>query len=245
MGILLSLLRVLAGFVLACIVAGIVATLYVRTPAEIAAVPASEFSTRAGDALTIALSVATQAAIFSVAFALIAAGISEWLGLRNVLYWLAAGMGIALLGFFAQYASESPDQPTIFNSYALVAYVTAGFFGGLVYWLTAGRYAGLAATGGGRAIASGKVPRIVVDDRPQGVKKGSLSERLANRAAAARTAAAAKPPAEAQEEAAGKPAAKTPPAPAANKGPATSVPITKSDAKAEKDPQKGEPPKST
>jgi hypothetical protein len=139
MGILLSLLRVLAGFVLACIVAGIVATLYVRTPAEIAAVPASEFSTRAGDALTIALSVATQAAIFSVAFALIAAGISEWLGLRNVLYWLAAGMGIALLGFFAQYASESPDQPTIFNSYALVAYVTAGFFGG-VFLLVRSRF---------------------------------------------------------------------------------------------------------
>jgi hypothetical protein len=37
---------------------------------------------------------------------------------------------------------EVEGQPTIVNDYALRAFLTVGFFGGLAYWLAAGRRAG-------------------------------------------------------------------------------------------------------
>lgn len=186
MGVLRALSRVLLGFVLACLVAGLVQVLYVRTPLEFAAVPASEFPNLAGNSLELALLAATHSAIFSAAFALIIAGISEWLSLKTIAYSLAAGVGIALLGFMAQYSSEVSGQPSILNNYALQAYLTAGFFAGLTYWLVAGRYAGIRRD----PVAAGGTPkaapaaRVVVEKETGEVKKGSLAERLALKRAA-------------------------------------------------------------
>ncbi len=244
--ILRTLGRVFTGFVLACLTAGLVQVLFVDTPKELAAIPASEAAAQARGTLELTLLAATHFAIFSAAFALIAAGIAEWLGLRRPGYWLAAGMGIALLGFTAQYTSEIAGQPSILNNYALQAYLTAGFFGGLVYWLVAGARSGAARSPQEEdpetAAQSASRPRIIVEDAPaNSVKKGSLAEKLAVKKATTNAASETAP----KSESGTAPASGTP-QPAAKEAPtavkdapkaqqqasATAVPVTKPDASA-------------
>ncbi len=137
-----TLSRVLLGFLVACLVAGIATVLFVDTPAEIAGTPGGDVQSRAGQAVELALLTATHSAIFSFVFVIIAALIAEWLAIRSLPYYLIAGTGIALLGFLAQYQSEVSGQPTILNNYALKAFLTSGFFAGFTYWLIAGRFSG-------------------------------------------------------------------------------------------------------
>lgn len=260
--ILRTLGRVFTGFVLACLAAGLVQVLFVETPKELAAIPASEVGAQAQGTLELTLLTATHFAIFSAAFGFIAAGIAEWLRLRSPGYWLAAGMGIALLGFTAQYASEISGQPSILNNYALQAYLTAGFFGGLVYWLVAGARSGAGRLPDDEARTTADPsarPRIIVEDAPVStVKKGSLAEKLAFKRAAKNAASDAAPvsasvaaPATGRApDAAGK---AQPPAKDAAKpqqpASTTAVPVTKPDASAKsgKAPstQSNPPPKDT
>ena len=198
MGIIKTLARILAGFLLASFIAGLVQVMYVWTPAELASVPSAAFPAKAGNTLELALLAATHSAIFGAAFALIAAGIAEWLSIRSIGYFLFAGTAIALLGFTAQYASEVSGQPTILNNYALQAYLTAGFFAGLAYWLAAGHRAGAHDRDDDERSAKSDEPRqrIIVEKTPAGVRKpGSLAEKLAKpmQAAAAAASAATKP----------------------------------------------------
>jgi hypothetical protein len=195
MGIFKTLARILAGFLLASFVAGLVQVLYVWTPAELASVPSAAFPAKAGSTLELSLLAATHSAIFGAAFALIAAGIAEWLSIRSIGYFLFAGTAIALLGFTAQYASEVSGQPTILNNYALQAYLTAGFFAGLAYWLAAGHRAGEHGRGDDyEQSTKSEEPRqrIIVEKTPAGVRKpGSLAEKLAKPMQAAAAAATA------------------------------------------------------
>lgn len=258
--ILRTLGRVFTGFILACLTAGLIQVLFVETPKELAALAPSEVGAQARGTLELALLTATHFAIFSAAFGLIAAGIAEWLSLRSPGYWLAAGMGIALLGFTAQYASEISGQPSILNNYALQAYLTAGFFGGLVYWLVAGARSGsgrMLQDQAGTTAESSARPRIIVEDAPVStVKKGSLAEKLAFKRAAKNAASDAAPqtgPSAAPVSGPALPAAgKAPPTTKdASKPPAsaTAVPVTKPDASAKtgKAPlsQPNPPPKDT
>lgn len=158
--------RVCIGFLLACLTAGLVTVLFVTTPAELMEIPAEAFPEKALQTLVWGLLTATHSALFAAAFALIATGIAEWMSIRSLPYYLLIGIGIALLGFTAQYSSEVSGQPTVLNNYALKAFATAGFFAGLVYWLTAGRVAG-PARGSAADITWSKPavpPRIVVKD---------------------------------------------------------------------------------
>jgi hypothetical protein len=220
MGILRTLFKVLAGITLACLTAALVQVLYVSTPVQLAAASTSDFQAQAGNTLSLVLKAATHFAIFSLPFALIAAGIAEWLGARSLAYWLTIGVGIALLGFFAQYSSEVPGQLTIMNNYALQSFLTAGFFGGLVYWLVAG---GRTASPMDQEETGSIRPRIKVEEEPHEVKKGSLAERIALRREkdakekAPATAANNKTPGPASE-----PVSRT-----ATPAATTSVPITK------------------
>ncbi len=196
MGIIKTLSRILAGFLLACFVAGLVQVLYVWTPAELASVPSAAFPAKAGSTLELALLAATHSAIFGAAFALIAAGIAEWLSIRSIGYFLFAGTAIALLGFTAQYASEVSGQPSILNNYALQAYLTAGFFAGLAYWLAAGHRAGEHRRDDDNELSGNSDEprqRIIVEKSPAGARKpGSLAEKLANPMQAAAASAATK-----------------------------------------------------
>ena len=181
--------RVLLGFALACLTAGLVQVLYVVTPSDIAGSPGGLVVERLGGTAVLALETATHFAIFALAFALIATGFGEWMSLRALPYYLAAGVVIALLGYAAQFSSEVGGQPSVLNNYALQAFITTGFFAGLVYWLVSGQFAGgpddgdiasAPTTGVPAPAKAGERPRILVQPSPPPApkKSASLSERL-------------------------------------------------------------------
>ncbi len=190
-----TLARVFFGFVLACITAGLVMVLFVTTPSELLSTNADAFPERATQTLIWGLLTATHSALFAAAFVLIATGIAEYMSLRSLPYYLAAGMVISSLGFIAQYSSEVIGQPTVLNNYALKAFLTAGFFAGLVYWMLAGRFAGVAADneGGKRSSfpAPPVPPRIVVKDPSRGVSTGAAETSGGTRSRMSKTVAAA------------------------------------------------------
>lgn len=136
------LLRVLVGFLVACFGAGLTMVLFVLTPTELAGLPPDVASDRVGKASELAAFVGVQTALFSAPFALVVAAVGEALRNRNWTFYTLAGVIIAGLGFLAQHSTEQPGQPTIVNNYALTAFITAGFVGGLLYWLFSGRSAG-------------------------------------------------------------------------------------------------------
>lgn len=132
-----ALLRILIGFAIACLAAGFVQVLFAVTPAELV-VAGDE---RLGEALTWGLLSATHIAVFAAPFALLAVLISEWQGIRSFAYHAIVAMVIAVAGFGLIHMNETASEPSIVNSYAMAAYLTSGFVGGLVYWLFAGRRA--------------------------------------------------------------------------------------------------------
>ncbi len=136
------LLRVLIGFLAACFGAGLTMVLFVLTPAEITGLPPDVASDRLAKAAELAAAVGVHTALFAAPFALVVAAVGEALRNRNWTFYALAGLVIAGLGFLAQHSTEVEGQPTIVNNYALTAYITAGFIGGLLYWLLSGRLAG-------------------------------------------------------------------------------------------------------
>ncbi|MFT5507956.1 MAG: hypothetical protein ACI89J_001025 [Hyphomicrobiaceae bacterium] len=132
-----AVVRVLVGFIAACLAAGFVQVLFAVTPAELVAAGEE----RLGEAATWGLLSATQIAVFAAPFALLAALISEWQGIRSFAFHAIVAMAIAVAGFGLIHATESPAEASIVNSYAMAAYLTSGFVGGLIYWLFAGRSA--------------------------------------------------------------------------------------------------------
>jgi hypothetical protein len=136
-----SILRVLFGFVLACLAAGATIVLFVYTPVELA----MDSVDRMEEAGLLSLAAATHTAVFAAPFALIGAAVGEWRGIGSWTYYALVGVLIAVIGFLAQYWSEGGGGPaTILNSYALSAFLVTGLVGGLVYWLFSGRYASVA-----------------------------------------------------------------------------------------------------
>lgn len=135
---MLGLFRVLFGFVLACLVAASVKVAFVITPEELMSASDQQWLA----AFQLVLLVATQTAVFSAPFALLAVVIGEWQGIRSWSYYVLVGVAIAAAGFAALYSGETAGQPTIINRYALFAYFSAGVSGGVIYWLFSGLKAG-------------------------------------------------------------------------------------------------------
>jgi hypothetical protein len=142
MRLLGTIIRVLAGFAVACLVAGVATVAFVVTPADVAALSPDVRPERLGNAGLLSLLAATHSAIFAFPFALIAIALAEWLSIRSWIFYSVVGILIAIGGFCAVSYFEVEGQPTIVNDYALRAFFTVGFFGGLAYWLVAGRRAG-------------------------------------------------------------------------------------------------------
>lgn len=151
---ILTVLRVLFGYVLAALAAGLVLVGFVVTPADLAALSGDALTERLFGAGLLALAAATHAALFASPFALLAVLVGEWQRYRDAAYYGVVGIAIGLAGFFAQHASEPSSGPTIVNSYAFAAYVTAGLVAGLAYWLASGRF-GRRAVAPGLAIGAG------------------------------------------------------------------------------------------
>lgn len=133
-------LRVLVGFALACIAAGLTTVLFAWSPAELAGMPGDPM-----EKVALMFPLATHAAIFSAPFALIAIALGEWQRWRDWAYYAAAGMVISMIGFFAQYQSEQANQAwsIVSSNYPLIAFLASGLAAGLTYWLFSGRLVGV------------------------------------------------------------------------------------------------------
>ncbi|MBU1209917.1 MAG: hypothetical protein KJ587_01430 [Alphaproteobacteria bacterium] len=137
-----NFVRFLFGFVLACLAAALTQVLFVITPVDLYGLEGDARMEQAGRALAVALSAATQFAIFAAPFAAAAILFGIVQGLRGWAYYVFVGLAIALLGFAALYAGERSGNFTIANSYAVAAFAFSGIIAGYVYWLVAGRGSG-------------------------------------------------------------------------------------------------------
>jgi hypothetical protein len=134
---IMSVLRVLVAFGLACI-AGALVQLGFATPFDVL----TDDPDRLSWSLEQALLAATHGAVFSAPFALVAAAIGEWQSIRSWVYYVLAGIAIAIAGFIAIYSVEATTANSIVNQYATIAYLASGLVAGWVYWLFSGRFAG-------------------------------------------------------------------------------------------------------
>ncbi len=137
------IINILLSFLVACFAAGLTKVLFATTPSELAGLHPDVAADRISKVIESGLFAAVISAIFAAPFALVAAAVSEWRRLRSLTYYALSGLGIALIGFLAHYSAEAQGAPTIVNNYALTAFLTAGFVGGLTYWLLHGRHAGI------------------------------------------------------------------------------------------------------
>ncbi len=127
----LSILRVLLGFALACLAAGLTKVIF-----------AFGLDNLDESALERTALIATHLMLFSAPFALVVAAVGEWLSIRSWLYYVLAAMVISLAGIFAIYQGEGAGQASVGNQYAVMAYAVTGMVAGIVYWLFSGRKAG-------------------------------------------------------------------------------------------------------
>jgi MFS family permease len=132
-------IRVILGFVLACLAAGATMVLFIYSPAELAAAAGTE---RLTEACLLALAAATHSAVFAAPFALVGAVFGERQRIGTWIYYVLVAMIIAVVGFFAQYWTEPGGDASIVNNYAATAFLVTGFVAGLAYWLVCGRSAG-------------------------------------------------------------------------------------------------------
>ena len=146
MAVLARIVMAFLGYLLACIAAALVLTLGSLAPNwnEVMA----PLGPQAGDAESIALwSVTGLAAIiiFSVGFlpSLLVIALAEGLGLRSAVVYgivgallaLAMAYGLDFAGYIASHEGDLARNREVFAA--------AGIAGGLVYWLIAGRRAGM------------------------------------------------------------------------------------------------------
>ena len=93
-------------------------------------------------AVGVSIGIAFYGGMISFVPALIAVVVAEALGWRSVLYYLAAGGAIGLL---AAETTMAFDGLAFAGQLRLIC-VAAGFVGGAVYWLIAGKLAGVGQT---------------------------------------------------------------------------------------------------
>lgn len=193
-----TLLRVLVGFVIACLAAALTTVLFVHTPEEVVGwltdLPADERGERLSVFGLLWLAAATQSALFALVFALVAIVVAEWRKVRAWTYYAIIGIVIALVGFAAQWLSEPSGQNwSVLNShYPFVAFLTTGFVGGLVYWMAAGRHAG----GVRPAQPAPETPKPVASAKPEEAAKPADEKGKAAAETPKASAEAAKPASE-------------------------------------------------
>ena len=102
---MITLLRVLFGFIVACLVAGAVTVAFVVTPADIAGLPAEAQAEQLANAGVLSLLAATHSAIFAFPFAMIAIGIAEMSAIRR-------GSTMRSSALRSRLAASPPSTPT-------------------------------------------------------------------------------------------------------------------------------------
>lgn len=132
-----AMLRTVFGFLLASLAAATTQVLFVITPVDLYQLSADDRLQQMGFAALIALSAATQSALFAAPFAIVAVLIGRLFDFRGWAFYVFAGLLIALAGFLAIYVGETGQGPTIANSYAIAAFAFSGIIAGYVFWLIA------------------------------------------------------------------------------------------------------------
>ncbi len=138
---LLRVVRILIGFALASFAAAATLVLFVYAPGDLASLSTDLNGAR--------LSAAGYFALMSTPWVALCAALPAFAGVlfaetRKVAGWTfyaLAGIATAGAGFLVQHWSEPPGELSIFQAYALIAFLAAGLVGGLVYWASSGRYA--------------------------------------------------------------------------------------------------------
>jgi hypothetical protein len=148
-------IRVLIGFTLASLAAALTLVLFVYAPADWASLAADLTGERLSEAAYFALVVTPHIAVYAAPPALLGVLFAEARKVAGWSFYAVAGIATAAAGFVVFHLGEAPDQTTILQNYALVAFLTSGFVGGLAYWLSSGRYA---ARRGGPAAAPAVQP---------------------------------------------------------------------------------------
>jgi hypothetical protein len=138
----MRVVRVLIGYVLACLAAALTLVLFVYTPAELVSLPRDMGTDRMSEAGLFALVIAPHVALFAALPALVGVAFAEARRIAAWTFYTLAGIGIAALGFLVQHFSEAPGQASILQNYALTAFLVAGFVAGFAYWLFSGRFVG-------------------------------------------------------------------------------------------------------
>lgn len=136
------LFRIVIGFIAAMLAAGATQVMFALPPTELLTLDEAARSSRVIEMGGLMLRAATHSAIFCVGFAPIAILIGELQRRRAWTYYAIVGIIISLGGFLAEFAAQNAAQPTILNTYALIAFVTTGLVSGLIYWNVSGRNAG-------------------------------------------------------------------------------------------------------
>ncbi|MCB1504562.1 MAG: hypothetical protein KDJ47_06255 [Hyphomicrobiaceae bacterium] len=170
--------RVLVGFFFAILAAAATQVRFALPHSPALSSGVDKLSGWWSDFAMLVLATSTHIFIFSFLFALVAIVIGEWQRRREWTYYVLTGLVIAIGGFVAQYAAENAKQPTILNNYALIAFVTSGAIGGLVYWVFAGHRAGRARTSPRIAVADeseSDEEALVVDEGADGQRPAEAS----------------------------------------------------------------------
>ena len=144
--------RILTGFALASFAASAILILFVYAPGDWAGLRADLNGDRLSEAGYFALMITPWVALAAAVPALIGVAFAEMRSIAGATFYALAGIATATVGFFLQYLSEARGGAGIFQAYALIAFLSSGLVGGLVYWATSGRHAA------GKAAAATKTP---------------------------------------------------------------------------------------
>lgn len=136
MRFVLTALKLVAGFVLACCVAGLTQVAFIVTPFEIARLSGDERLSRLGGAALLILFAIYDTLVFAAPLAAIAIAYAVGHRVRRWGYFVAVGAGIALFAAIALAAGEHGFP----GAYACTAYLVSGALGGAVFALTTTRW---------------------------------------------------------------------------------------------------------
>jgi hypothetical protein len=134
-------IRILIAFVAACLAATAALVAFAYAPVDWPSVQVELTGERLSNAAIFAFSATPWIVLSAAAPALAGVAYAEAHKIVGVMFYVSVGFGIAAAGFFLQHISEAQGGPGIFQAYALIAFLTAGALGGVVYWAIAGRFA--------------------------------------------------------------------------------------------------------
>jgi hypothetical protein len=135
MRIALSCGRVVLGFALASLAAGLTLVVFAYAPDDLEGLRADLNAERLSEAGLFALHVMLWVAVWAALPALAGALFAEVRSVARWWFYALVGIVTAAAGFVVFYEASLPSL------YALAAVLTSGLVGGLAYWAVAGRFA--------------------------------------------------------------------------------------------------------